>query len=54
MNLDIGGLIVLFVALIVAVGLQLAALFGINVRTKKFWEDSLAIIGKRIERYCEL
>jgi oligoendopeptidase F len=33
---------------------DLAARFGINIRTKKFWEDSLAIIGKRIERYCEL
>ncbi len=33
---------------------DLAARFGINIRTKKFWEDSLAIIGNRIERYCEL
>ena len=33
---------------------DLAARFGINIRTKKFWEDSLAIIGKRIERYCEI
>ena len=33
---------------------DLAARFGINIRTKKFWADSLAIIGKRIERYCEL
>jgi len=33
---------------------DLAKRFGINIRTKKFWEDSLAIIGKRIERYCEL
>ncbi|HUH96199.1 MAG TPA: M3 family oligoendopeptidase [Anaerolineales bacterium] len=33
---------------------DLAARFGINIRTKKFWEDSLAIIGKRIQRYCEL
>ncbi|MGA7192067.1 MAG: M3 family oligoendopeptidase, partial [Anaerolineales bacterium] len=33
---------------------DLAKRFGINIRTKKFWEDSIAIIGKRIERYCEL
>ncbi len=33
---------------------DLAKRFGINIRTKKFWEDSLAIIGKRIDRYCEL
>ena len=33
---------------------DLAARFGINIRTRKFWEDSLAIIGKHIERYCEL
>jgi pepF/M3 family oligoendopeptidase len=33
---------------------ELADRFGINIRTKKFWADSLAIIGKRIERYCEL
>jgi oligoendopeptidase F len=33
---------------------DLAKRFGINIRTKKFWEDSIAIIGKRIERYCEI
>jgi oligoendopeptidase F len=33
---------------------ELAARFGIDIRSKKFWEDSLAVIGKRIERYCEL
>ena len=33
---------------------ELADRFGINIRTKKFWADSLAIIGKRVERYCEL
>jgi len=33
---------------------ELADRFGINIRTKKFWADSLAIIGKRIDRYCEL
>jgi oligoendopeptidase F len=33
---------------------ELADTFGINIRTKKFWADSLAIIGKRVERYCQL
>ena len=33
---------------------ELADRFGINIRTKKFWADSLAIIGKRVERYCEI
>jgi pepF/M3 family oligoendopeptidase len=33
---------------------EIADRFGINIRTKKFWADSLAIIGKRVERYCEL
>ena len=33
---------------------ELADRFGINIRTKRFWADSLAIIGKRVERYCEL
>ena len=33
---------------------DLAATFGIDIRTKKFWEDSLAIIGKHVDRYCEL
>jgi len=33
---------------------DLAKRFGIDIRKKKFWEDSLAIIGKRIERFCEL
>jgi len=33
---------------------ELADRFGINIRTKKFWADSLAIIGKRVERYCQL
>ena len=37
-----------------ASAVDLAARFGIHIRTKKFWEDSLAIIGKRIERYCEI
>lgn len=33
---------------------ELADKFGINIRTKKFWADSLAIIGKRADRFCEL
>jgi pepF/M3 family oligoendopeptidase len=33
---------------------ELADRFGINIRTKKFWADSLAIIGKRVEKYCEI
>jgi len=33
---------------------KLAKRFGIDIRTKKFWEDSLAIIGKRIDRYVAL
>lgn len=33
---------------------ELAARFGIDIHQRKFWEDSLAIIGRRIERYCEL
>jgi len=33
---------------------DLAARFGINIREKSFWENSLQVIGKRIERYIEL
>ena len=33
---------------------DLAMRFGIDIRTRKFWEDSLDVIAKRIERYCEL
>jgi len=33
---------------------DLAAQFGIDIRSIKFWEDSLAVIEKRIERYLEL
>ena len=33
---------------------ELAARFGIDIRNKKFWQDSLAVIEKRIDRYCEL
>jgi oligoendopeptidase F len=33
---------------------DLAARFGIDIRSRKFWEDSLGVIAKRIERYCAL
>ncbi|HEX8993296.1 MAG TPA: M3 family oligoendopeptidase [Anaerolineales bacterium] len=33
---------------------DLARRFGIEIRKPKFWEDSIAIMGKRIERFNEL
>ena len=33
---------------------KLAKRFGIDITKRKFWDDSLAIIGRRIDRYCEL
>jgi pepF/M3 family oligoendopeptidase len=33
---------------------DLAARFGIDIRSRKFWEDSLAVIGQHIDRYCAL
>ena len=33
---------------------KLAKHFGIDITKRKFWDDSLAIIGRRIDRYCEL
>jgi len=33
---------------------DLAARFGINIREKKFWADSLNIIAQKIERYRQL
>jgi pepF/M3 family oligoendopeptidase len=33
---------------------RLAKRFGIDITKRKFWDDSLAIIGKRVERYVEL
>lgn len=33
---------------------DLADRFGIDIRTKKFWEDSLKIIGERVEAYIAL
>jgi pepF/M3 family oligoendopeptidase len=37
-----------------AMAADLADRFGINIRTRKFWDDSLAIIGQRVDRYCEI
>ena len=33
---------------------DLAARFGIDIRQKKFWEDSLKVIAKKIDKYCAL
>jgi len=33
---------------------DLAERFGIDIRQSKFWEDSLGVIAKRVERYCEI
>ena len=33
---------------------KLAKRFGIDITRRKFWDDSIAIIGKRIDRYCEV
>jgi oligoendopeptidase F len=33
---------------------NLAARFGIDIRNRKFWENSLNIIAARVDRYCEL
>ena len=33
---------------------ELAARFGINIHEKKFWADSLKVIEKQVDRYCEL
>jgi len=33
---------------------RLAKRFGIDITKRKFWDDSLAIIGKRADRYAEL
>jgi oligoendopeptidase F len=33
---------------------ELAARFGIDIRSKQFWADSLAVVGKRVDHYCEL
>ncbi|MGA2504511.1 MAG: M3 family oligoendopeptidase [Anaerolineales bacterium] len=33
---------------------DLAARFGIDIRSRKFWEDSLGVIARRVDRYCAL
>jgi pepF/M3 family oligoendopeptidase len=33
---------------------DLAARFGIDVRTRGFWDDSLKIVAAQVERYCAL
>jgi pepF/M3 family oligoendopeptidase len=33
---------------------DLAARFGIDIRKKKFWADSIAILAKRVDLYCKL
>jgi len=33
---------------------DLAARFGIDIRGRKFWEDSLGVIGEKVDRYCQL
>ena len=33
---------------------ELAARFGIDLRSQSFWEDSLKVIGQRVERYTQL
>ncbi len=33
---------------------ELADRFGIDITKRKFWDDSLAIIGRNMERYCEI
>lgn len=33
---------------------DLAARFGIDIRSRQFWEDSIAVFAKRVERYCQL
>ena len=33
---------------------DVASRFGIDIRSKTFWQNSIKIIEKRVERYCEL
>jgi pepF/M3 family oligoendopeptidase len=33
---------------------DLASGFGIDIRTRAFWDRSLSLIGERIERYCNI
>ncbi|MAT43515.1 MAG: oligoendopeptidase F [Anaerolineaceae bacterium] len=47
-----------YVNLLASTGLDnaadLAARFGINIRDKSFWDDSIKVIEKRVNRYLEL
>ena len=31
---------------------DLAKRFGIDIRKRKFWEDSLAMIGRQVDQFC--
>jgi len=33
---------------------ELADRFGINIRSSKFWQDSLAVIATEVDRYCAI
>ena len=33
---------------------DLAKRFGIDITKRKFWDDSIAILSKRVDQYCEL
>jgi oligoendopeptidase F len=33
---------------------ELAARFGIDIRKKAFWQDSLKVVEARVERYCQI
>jgi oligoendopeptidase F len=33
---------------------RLARRFGMDITKRKFWDDSLAIIGKRVDKYVGL
>jgi pepF/M3 family oligoendopeptidase len=33
---------------------ELAARFGIDIRTRNFWDNSLKEVAKRVKRYCEI
>ncbi len=47
-----------YTALLAATGegnaAELAARFGIDIRTRRFWDDSLGVIAQRVEEYCAL
>ena len=47
-----------YVALLASTGeapaAELAGRFGIDIRHRRFWDQSLAVIGAQIERYCAL